>query len=172
MEKLIRGRALAEDRWLRPETLDAAQLPAGAAVLVSLADWHQHKAMLLGRGGDLGVLLEPADDPHALAADLASLSLIAIRFPQFTDGRGYSSAYLLRQRLGWRGELRAVGDVLIDQLHYLARVGFDAFALRADQDPSRALAAFADFSEAYQASVDQPLPLFRRRRAGSAALAR
>jgi uncharacterized protein (DUF934 family) len=90
-------------------------------------------------------------------------ALVAVNFPQFTDGRGYSSARLLRERYGWRGELRAIGDVFRDQLFYLARCGFDAFALRQGEDAQAALAAFDDFSDAYQTAADRPLPLFRRR---------
>jgi uncharacterized protein (DUF934 family) len=86
-----------------------------------------------------------------------------VRFASFTDGRGYSLARMLRERYGYRGELRAIGDVLRDQIYYLSRCGFDAFALRADQKPEQALAALDDFSEAYQTSVDRPHPLFRRR---------
>jgi uncharacterized protein (DUF934 family) len=86
-----------------------------------------------------------------------------VKFPSFTDGRGYSVGRLLRERYGWTGELRAVGDIQRDQLFYLARCGFNAFALREGEDVDAALTAFADFSERYQASVDQPLPLFRRR---------
>ena len=76
-----------------------------------------------------------------------------MRFPKFTDGRGYSIARLLR-RLGWKGELRAVGDVLRDQLFYMTRCGFDAFALRDDQDAQVALTAFSDFSTPYQPAID------------------
>lgn len=112
-------------------------------------------------------VLEPGDDPAALAAQygehFAALPLIAVRFPSFTDGRGYSIARLLRERLGFRGELRAVGDIARDQLHYLARCGFDSFELREGEDVATAKAALAAFSDAYQAAVDQPVPLFRRR---------
>lgn len=83
--------------------------------------------------------------------------------PAFTDGRHCSTAYLLRNRYGYKGEVRAIGDVLRDQLFSYLRVGFDAFALREDKDPLDALKAFEEFSEVYQASTDQPLPLFRRR---------
>ena len=86
-----------------------------------------------------------------------------MNFPKFTDGRGYTTARLLRERYAYRGEIRAIGDVLRDQLFSYQRVGFDAFALRADKDPVDALKAFEEFSEVYQASTDQPLPLFRRR---------
>jgi uncharacterized protein (DUF934 family) len=91
-----------------------------------------------------------------------------VKFQKVTDGRGYSIAYLLRERYGWRGELRAFGDIWRDQLFFLASCGFNAFALREGEDPRAALSAFGDFSETYQDSVRQPLPLFRRRRRGSA----
>lgn len=107
--------------------------------------------------------LDPHDDPAEFAARLGAVARVEVRFPKFTDGRGYSLARLLRERLGYRGELRAVGDVQRDQLYYLSRVGFDAFLLREGEDPEAALAALGDFSEAYQASVERPLPLFRRR---------
>jgi uncharacterized protein (DUF934 family) len=109
--------------------------------------------------------LEPHEDPAALAGEIGRLALIEINFPNFTDGRGYSIARLLRSRYGYRGELRAVGDVQRDQIFYLARCGFDAFLLREGEDAGEVLRAFADFSDAYQASVERPLPLFRRRQA-------
>ena len=107
--------------------------------------------------------LEPGDDPAAFAERLAGAGRVEVNFPKFTDGRGYSIARLLRERHGFRGELRAVGDIHRDQLFYLSRVGFDAFLLREGEDADEALAALRDFSEAYQASVERPLPLFRRR---------
>jgi uncharacterized protein (DUF934 family) len=107
--------------------------------------------------------LEPADDPAAFAHRLGAVSRVEVNFPNFTDGRGYSIARLLRARYGYGGELRAVGDVQRDQLFNLARCGFDAFLLRKDEDADEALAAFDDFSETYQASAEQPQPLFRRR---------
>jgi uncharacterized protein (DUF934 family) len=107
--------------------------------------------------------LEPADDPAASAGRLGAVSRVEVNFPSFTDGRGYSIARLLRERFGYRGELRAVGEVQRDQLFNLARCGFDAFVLKKDDDAADALAALNDFSEVYQASVERPLPLFRRR---------
>ena len=109
--------------------------------------------------------VEPHEDPAALAGRLASAARVEVNFPKFTDGRGYSIARLLRQRHGYRGELRAVGDIHRDQLFYLSRVGFDAFLLREGEDAAQALAALDDFSEAYQASIERPQPLFRRRSA-------
>jgi len=125
--------------------------------------WKSHRDELTSRAGKIGVLLAPADDPAAVAKDFANLSLIAVQFPKFTDGRGYSTARLLRSRFGWTGELRAVGDVQRDQLFYLSRCGFDAYELADTADIASALSAFKDFTEAYQTSVDQPQPLFRRR---------
>ncbi len=165
---VIRGGTIVDDTWLsisaRPELEGLAD---NVRVLVPLALWVAERSRLVARltvpGAALGVLLAPADEPGLLADDVSHLSLIAVEFPQFTDGRGYSNGRLLRQRYGYRGELRAVGDVQRDQLFYLLRCGFDAFVLRADKDPLKALSAYTDFSEAYQSAVDQPLPLFRRR---------
>jgi len=107
--------------------------------------------------------LEPGDDPAEFSGRLEGAVRVEVNFPRFTDGRGYSIARLLRERHGYRGELRAVGDIHRDQLCYLSRVGFDAFLLREGEDADGALAALGGFSEAYQASVDRPQPLFRRR---------
>ena len=167
MGALIIGRNLAPDRWNWPEA--DTPLPAAGPVVVPLARWAAEREALCARSDLLGVVLDPADDPAGLVADFGRLALIAIRFPQFTDGRGYSIARLLRERHGWRGELRAIGDVQRDQLGFLARVGFDAFALKAGQDIDAALAAFGDFSESYQAAVDRAQPLFRRRAQNQAA---
>lgn len=113
---------------------------------------------------DAAVLrLEPHEDPATVAGRLGEIDRVEVIFPTFADGRGYSIARLLRERHGYTGELRAVGDVQRDQLFYLSRVGFDAFLLRDGEDAAAALAALADFSEAYQAAVDRPQPLFRRR---------
>ena len=123
--------------------------------LVPLAQWD----------GEPGVLLGPADDPAVLAGRLNGIAVIAIDFPQFTDGRGYSIARLLRERHGYKGELRAVGEVLRDNLFYLSRCGFDSFALSDSTQLEAALEGLSDFSEGYQASVERPQPLFRRRAA-------
>ena len=166
MPKLIKHNRIIDDSWqvIRLATDEAAasvSLPAGN-LIVPLAVWKAHKAELMARP-QRGVWLAPEETAQDIAVDLADLQLIAIDFPAFADGRGYSTAALLRSRFGWRGELRAIGDVLKDQLFYLSRVGFDAFAVRADKDIEDAAKALSDFSETYQAAVDEPLPLFRRR---------
>ncbi|HUK04514.1 MAG TPA: DUF934 domain-containing protein [Burkholderiales bacterium] len=111
---------------------------------------------------DLAVL-EPGDDPSVLAGRLPGLKVVAVNFPKYGDGRGYSIGRLLRERYGYRGELRAVGAVARDHLQLLARCGFDCFQLREGEDPQEALRGLDDFSESYQASAAQPVPLFRRR---------
>jgi uncharacterized protein (DUF934 family) len=113
------------------------------------------------------VVLQPTDDPASLADRIGGpgvpILAIAVNFPSFGDGRGYSIARLLRERYAYKGELRAVGEVARDHLHAMAQCGFDAFQLRAGEDPQEALKAFGDFSEHYQATTAQPVPLFRRR---------
>jgi uncharacterized protein (DUF934 family) len=163
MAQIIRHRAAIQDNWLLLEQGAAGALPFSGDVIVPLDLWMSERDALSFRLGRIGVWLEAGTDPAALAPDLARFNVIAVRFASCTDGRGYTLARLLRERYGYRGELRAIGDVLRDQLYYLSRCGFDAFALRADQDPAQALSAFDDFSEAYQASVERPEPLFRRR---------
>ena len=107
--------------------------------------------------------LEPSDDPSSIKDRLAGAARVEVNFPKFSDGRGYSIGRLLRERYGYKGELRAVGQVARDHLLYMESCGFDAFLLRDGENPEEALTGFNDFSHAYQASVAQPVPLFRRR---------
>ncbi len=161
MATLIKNKRIAPDPWQLLEPAAEGGLPGLPETgdwMVPLAIWNEQRAQLVQRTGRNGVLLENTEDPRVLAADFDQLALIAVRFPKFTDGRGYSIARLLR-RLGWKGELRAVGDVLRDQLFYMTRCGFDAFALRADQDAQVALTAFSDFSAPYQPAIDDGVRL-------------
>lgn len=156
MPEIIRNGRVEPDDWVESDIL-------------TLAQWRERRAQPPQPGERLAVRLEPADDPADLAAGVERLQLVAIHFPKFADGRGYSSAVLLRTRHGYRGELRAVGDVGRDQLFYLKRCGFDAFALAPHRDPHAALASLADFSLRYQGSVDDRTPLFRKRLAAGTA---
>ena len=166
MASLIKHRQLAADNWqlLKP-TVDGGlpPLPQTGDVIVPLTFWLEQRQPLSSRTGRLGVWLDSHEEPAAIAGDLDRFALVAVNFPTFTDGRGYSIARLLRERHGYKGELRAIGEVVRDHLFFMASCGFDAFMLRDDQNPDEALTAFSDFSEAYQASVERPLPLFRRR---------
>ena len=109
--------------------------------------------------------LEPHDDPAAVADRLGRVARVEVNFPKLGEGRGYSIARLLRERYGYKGELRAVGEVARDHLYNMENCGFDAFLLRDGEDAQEALSGFADFSDAYQATVTRPVPLFRRRSA-------
>lgn len=166
MATIIKNRQLREDNWqLLEGPLDgrSSAIPPEGDMIVPLALWTGEREALLARKARVGVWLQGSEDPERIVADLPRLPLVAIHFPKQVDGRGYSTARLLRERHGYRGELRAIGDVQRDQLLFLARCGFDAFALKQGADLQAALSAFSEFSETYQASVDSPLPLFRRR---------
>ena len=165
MREIIRNRQVVADDWtvLRLTDTDEAAtviVPPGR-MLVPLAVWQAQQATLGGRT-DIGVWLSSDARPEALADAIERLPVIAVEFPKFTDGRGYSIAFNLRSRLGYQGELRAIGDVLRDQLFFMQRVGFNAFATRPDRDIHDALKGLTDFSESYQTSWDQKTPLFRR----------
>ena len=162
MPTLIKNGRIAEDRWtLSRGAASIADLPDGAPVIVPIALWNERRAALIARG-EVGVLFLPSDDPATIAVDLAFLPVVAIDFPQFTDGRGYSHARLLRERHAFGGELRAVGEVGRDQLYYLAQCGFDAFLIPERKSAEDALAGFADFRDGYQSTFART-PWFRRR---------
>ena len=166
MATLIKKRRIAADSWRLLELgADRAlpEVPAAGDVIVPVAVWQARRDAMLARPGARGVWLDSSEAPETIAGDLEHFALVAVNFPKFGDGRGFSTARLLRERYRFAGELRAIGDVLRDQLLFLEQCGFDAFALRDDQDAEDALRAFDDFSEAYQASATQPVPLFRRR---------
>ena len=165
-DEIIKHKAVVPDDWavLRLDDGEAAEtviVPDGK-VIVPLAVWLAQKSALAARLPDVGVWIAADERPETLAEDVARLQLIAVNFPKFTDGRGYSIAYNLRARLAYTGELRAIGDVLRDQLFSMQRVGFDAYATRPDRNIHDALKGLSVFSETYQASWDQKNPLFRR----------
>ena len=108
------------------------------------------------------VRIEPGEDARALIPHLAQLALVEVNFPSFMDGRGYSSARVLREA-GYTGELRAVGDVLVDQLSHLRRCGFDSFAPATPLDEADAQAAFNRWPEVYQATGDGRAAIWARR---------
>lgn len=152
-----------------PEDVVAAcEVPAGK-VMIPLTVWLRRREELAARvaAGEIAVWLdsheEPAELAESLDGDLNRLPLIGVNFPKFIDGRGFSIAFILRTRYGYRNELRALGDVLRDQMFFFRRTGFDAYLLRADQKPERCIAALNDFTTPYQTSTDGITPVFRRR---------
>ncbi len=161
MHSLINKRAvIAGDPWQRLDG-GVGDAPAATDLLVPLHAWFDARGTLLERGGRVGVQLEPGDDPALLADDVDCLSLVAVRFPALTDGRGFSIGRLLRERHGYRGELRATGPLTRDALFYLARCGFDSFELREGEDPVAALSELAAFDAVYQGAADRGAPFDR-----------
>jgi uncharacterized protein (DUF934 family) len=167
-ELIIKGRAVVADDWTvlrldEGETPETVDIPDGK-VIVPLKVWQARHDALATRAGrnELGLWFASDEQAQAVKDELDRFSVIAVDFPKFSDGRGYSIAFNLRKRLGYQGELRAIGDVLRDQLFQMQRCGFDAYATRQDRSIHDALKGLTVFTETYQASSDQPLPLFRR----------
>jgi uncharacterized protein (DUF934 family) len=163
MSALILDRRIAANDW---QTLaDDAALPTSGKVIVSLKRLRAERAALEASGLAVGVRVPNTEDVSSLAPELAGLPLIALEIPKFGDGRAYSQARVLRERHGYRGEIRAQGDVLHDQLFHMARCGINAFELRADQDPQDCLRAFGDYDLAYQRGADSMESVWQQRRA-------
>lgn len=158
---LIRNGFLAADGYSPVPA--GAPLPATGPLLLTLPQWQAWRTELIERGTPVGVRLASDEHPEALAADTNHLSLIALEFPSFRDGRAYSYARLLRDRFGYTGELRAVGDVLPDQLLYMQRVGFDAFEIDSNDPVADYEDAIGGFSVVYQPSGDERVPALRLR---------
>ena len=161
MPKIIKDSQVVNDDWLIVEGTETS-IPEGVSLLLPFTLWQTHSDTLTHRK-DIGVWFDSEEMPTAEDANaLNALPLIAIRFPVFTDGRGFSIARLLRERFHYTGELRAFGYVLRDQLCYMKRCGFNSFVLQEHANIEAAAASLRDFTEFYQTSVDQPIPLFRR----------
>ena len=165
MQSLIKDAAVVTDDW---HLLAAAADPNGVdipsgPVIVPLTTWQTAREQLRQREEPLGVWLDTHETADQLGAEAADFELIAVNFPSFMDGRGFTTARLLRERYGFKGELRAIGHFMRDQLCYMKRCGFNAFHFAEATDLGAALKSLDDFTEFYQSATDQPLPLFRRR---------
>lgn len=163
MSTLIRhGRVEADDYRL---VADEADLPAAGRIIVSLARWQAEYERLKPRAAEIGLRLPNTADVETLAPLLLDRPLLALEFPGFADGRAYSQARLLAERLGYRGELRATGKAVVrDQFHFMLRCGFNSFELRDDQQADACLKAIAEFSLSYQRAADDSVPVYARRR--------
>lgn len=163
---LVKNGAVVQDPWTAVAT--AEELDRSGPILVPLALWREHRDRLAGRAGPVGVRLASAESPALIADDLDRLDLVALEFPKFTDGRAYSYARLLRERYGFTGEIRAIGNVLRDQLAFMLRCGFDA--VEADARAAEGWqAATTAFSAWYQPAADGSAPIPARRRYATAA---
>ena len=151
MTKLIKSGAYAQDNFA--SVADGAPLPEGA-VLVSLARFQKDREALLARNTLIGIKLQSSENPEVLGADVSHFSLVALEFPKFRDGRAFSWARMLRTRLGYGGEIRAVGDFLYDQVSYQHRVGFDAWEVPDDFTLEMFNRALTEMTNVYQPSTD------------------
>ncbi len=157
---LLKNGKVAQDEWTFAE--DGAGLPDGAAI-VSLARFVAEHAALLASNRPVGVRLANSDDPGQLAPWLDRLSLIELAFPKYTDGRAFSQAQLLRRRYGYKGEIRATGQILRDQFRLMIRSGFDAIQFDdADAEVVYEISS-RELSEFYQPAADTPASIFQKR---------
>ncbi len=160
---ILRQGVIAEDDWTL--TVEAAgELPARAKIIVPLARWRTEREALLAGAAAVGVLLPNTEDVEALYPLIADRPLIALQFPTFTDGRALTQAVLLRTRLGFTGELRALGDVIRDLVFWLGRCGIDSIVPRPDQNLPSCQQALAEIGVAYQSAADTHTPVWARRR--------
>ena len=157
---LIKNGELVEDTWTFVE--GDTEVPSLGCISLPLAKLIEDADVLLARNQQIGVRLSPDDDPHELTPYLDRIALIEVDFPKYTDGRGYSQAQLLRRRLGYTGELRAVGHVLRDQILYMNRSGFDAYQTTRADLPN-VVKALEEYSAFYQPAADGQETVFSRR---------
>ncbi len=150
--QIIRNRKVVDDDWVH--VADDAPVPSDGKVFISLNRWQAERDALASRGNQLGVVLPNTADPRDIADDLDHFQAIAIDFPIYRDGRGFSVARLLRERLKYTGEIRAVGNVLRDQILFMERCGFDTYEVEEGKSLENALAGFEDFSVTYQDAIE------------------
>jgi len=149
--KIIKDKQIIENSW--QHIADDAQLVDGD-ITVSLTRWQQHAPELENHQGKIGVRLAPNDSVEEFSGDLSKISLVALEFPAFTDGRSFSQARLLRSRYDYRGEIRAIGSYMPDQVFYLSRVGVNSFELETPKELETAFSTMNDFTVNYQASTN------------------
>ncbi len=162
---LIKDDAVQADGWtyLGPDDYPAD----GQSVIITYDRWRDRNAAIAAHNGPLGIRMRSDQAPELIGEDIGRFDLIALEFPVIADGRSFSHARILRDRLGFGGELRAVGGVLEDQIYFMSRCGVDAFELDATRDIGRALSALTEFSAPYQAGSDGLATASMRRHSGT-----
>ena len=171
MTKLLKDGNVVSDTWVHVS--DDADLPETGGVIVSLARWQSDHNSLAGRKDGVGVRLEAGQSPEEIKDDLAQFGVVALELPKFGDGRAYSYARMLKTRVGFEGEVRAVGDVLRDQFRAMYRCGFDVLEVSSDVPAEKLEAAWQDalgeIRYAYQPACRGPQMVIRRRHPAAAA---
>lgn len=150
--KIIKDKKITEDHW--QSIADEEEIPQAGDITVSVSRWLSDRTLLAGRDGQTGIRIRSTDRLEDIGGDLAEMPLVELDIAMFGDGRSFSQAWLLRNRYHYRGEIRAVGNYLVDQIFYLHRTGVNAFQLSESRKPEAALAALNDFSVTYQPSVN------------------
>lgn len=163
---ILKHGALQPNEW--QELSDDAALPESGSIIVSLERWRREEATLRGSNRAIGVRLQNTQSPLALAEDVDRLALIVLDFPKFSDGRAFSQARLLRDRLGFTGEIRATGNVLRDQYLFMTRCGIDAVELAEGTPIDGFLEALGEFSVWYQPAADDRVHVMALRRGAKA----
>lgn len=160
---LIKQGKVIRDPWTF--VADDETMPDASPTMLSLERWKAARGELAGRNTPVGIRLRSDQGPEEIADDVHRFDVIALEFPTFKDGRAYSSARLLRDRYGYGGELRAVGNVLRDQLMFMVRCGFDSFELDKDEDAGSWTGAIDEIDVVYQSASDDrtPVPALRQR---------
>jgi uncharacterized protein (DUF934 family) len=161
--RVIKDNSIHEDGWNRIAGIKPGErLPEGDIIL-PFQYWKGNRDSLKDHKGRIAVCINGDDRIEDVAASLQEFELIALEFPAFKDGRCYSHARLLRDRYHYQGDIRAVGDVLRDQLFYMKRCGISSFAIREDKDIQDALNALRDFTVTYQTAADGNPPIYKVR---------
>ena len=166
MQSLIKNGEVINDDWLmldKSSGLDALNTSMKTSVIVPLNFWRLYRSEAKAYSGNIAIWLDSDELISDINNQINEFSVIALNFPVFSDGRSLTNARELRQSLNYEGEIRAIGDVLRDQIFYMSRCGFDSFQLRSDQDPRACIDALRDFQESYQSTSENQTPLFRRR---------
>jgi uncharacterized protein (DUF934 family) len=156
-QRVLRRGSVVEDDW-------TSSADGGGRIIVPLERWRSERELLLSGGAGVGVLLPNTEDVDAVYAEVRDRPLIALEFPAFTDGRALTQAVLLRTRLAFTGELRAVGDIIRDLVFWLGRCGFDSIVPRQDQDLEACRLALSELKVSYQAAADGRTPVWIARR--------
>jgi uncharacterized protein (DUF934 family) len=159
---LLKNGEVIADTWQHVAAGEA--VPAAGPVVVPFERWKAEREALLARNAPLGVRFANTQNVGELAADLGRLELVVLEFPKFVDGRAFSQARVLRERYRYKGELRATGDVLRDQLQFMQRCGFDAFDIAAPNAAEIWRAAVNEIDVFYQPAADDRVPAPRLRR--------
>ncbi len=161
--QVIKNKEIINDDWqlVREIEIDAP-VPEGKVIL-PIAYWQENRDAILKQNSEYAVWIDGSVETEVVLDDLDRFSIIALDFPAFKDGRSYTHASLLKTRYNYKGDLRAIGDVLQDQLFFMHRCGIDSYAIREDKDIEEAIKSLNGFSVRYQAAADDALPIYKQR---------